>query len=198
MGFITLSSGFPYFRSDACAARYKRSEAQLYCITIQSACQYSFCGSRGFLRASIPSAPRAERRRARGRRSPAADCRAHSPKAARHTRGSQANALLSPPISQKFRRPRRMPLDGKSPPKGKDNCQNRLSPYLQPAPRMQTRAICGRHTPCRLTAKTPAHMKHKNPRLPPSFAEQIHDIQHDNQNDDQRIKRQRGVNAPPR
>lgn len=133
-----------------------------------------------------------------GRRSPAADCRAHSPKAARHTRGSQANALLSPPISQKFRRPRRMPLDGKSPPKGKDNCQNRLSPYLQPAPRMQTRAICGRHTPCRLTAKTPAHMKHKNPRLPPSFAEQIHDIQHDNQNDDQRIKRQRGVNAPPR
>lgn len=103
-----------------------------------------------------------------------------------------------PPISQKFRRPRRMPLDGKSPPKGKDNCQNRLSPYLQPAPRMQTRAICGRHTPCRLTAKTPAHMKHKNPRLPPSFAEQIHDIQHDNQNDDQRIKRQRGVNAPPR
>lgn len=67
MGFITLSSGFPYFRSDACAARYKRSEAQLYCITIQSACQYSFCGSRGFLRASIPSAPRAERRRARGR-----------------------------------------------------------------------------------------------------------------------------------
>lgn len=198
MGFITLSSGFPYFRSDACAARYKRSEAQLYCITIQSACQYSFCGSRGFLRASIPSAPRAERRRARGRRSPASDCRAHSPKAARHTRGSQANALLSPPISQKFRRPRRMPLDGKSPPKGKDNCQNRLSPYLQPAPRMQTRAICGRHTPCRLTAKTPAHMKHKNPRLPPSFAEQIHDIQHDNQNDDQRIKRQRGVNAPPR
>ena len=61
MGFITLSSGFPYFRSDACAARYKRSEAQLYCITIQSACQYSFCGSRGFLRASIPSAPRARR-----------------------------------------------------------------------------------------------------------------------------------------
>ena len=101
-------------------------------------------------------------------------------------------------IPQKFRRPRRMPLDGKSPPTGKDNCQNRLSPYLQPAPRMQTRAICGRHTPCRLTAKTPAHMKHKNPRLPPSFAEQIHDIQHDNQNDDQRIKRQRGVNAPPR
>ena len=117
MGFITLSSGFPYFRSDACAARYKHSKAQLYCITIQSACQYSFCGSRGFLRASIPSAPRAERRRARSRRSPAADCRAHSPKAARHTRGSQANELLSPPISLNFRSPRRMPPDGKSPPK---------------------------------------------------------------------------------
>lgn len=102
MGFITLSSGFPYFRSDACAARYKRSEAQLYCITIQSACQYSFCGSRGFLRASIPSAPRAERRRARGRRSPAADCRAHSPKAARHTKGSQANALSSPRFPKSF------------------------------------------------------------------------------------------------
>lgn len=56
MGFITLSSGFPYFRSDACAARYKHSKAQLYCITIRSACQYSFCGSRGFLRASLPSA----------------------------------------------------------------------------------------------------------------------------------------------
>lgn len=90
-----------------------------------------------------------------------------------------------------------MPPDGKSPPKGKDKCQNRLSPYRRPAPRMQTRAICGRHTPCRLTAKTPAHTNRKNPRLPPSFAEQIHDIQHDNQNDDQRIKRQRGVNAPP-
>lgn len=81
MGFITLSSGFPYFRSDASAARYKHSKAQLYCITIRSACQYSFCGSRVFLRASLPLRIRplrphrtrcAERRRAHGRRSPAA------------------------------------------------------------------------------------------------------------------------------
>ena len=47
------------------------------------------------------------------------------------------------------------------PQKGKDKCQNRLSPYRRPAPQMQTRAICGRHTPCRLTAKTPAHMNRK-------------------------------------
>ena len=93
-----------------------------------------------------------------------------------------------------------MPPDGKSPPKGKDQCQNRLSPYRRPAPRMQPRAICGGHTPCRIASqpKAPAHTNRKNPRLPPSFAEQIHDIQHDNQNEDQRIKRQRGVNAPPR
>lgn len=171
---------------------------QLYCITIQSACQYSFCGSRGFLRASIPSAPRAEHRRARGRPLTRRGLSGAFPKGRAAYEGKPSQRVIIPPDFPKVSPSKEDAADGKPPPKGKDNCQNRLSPYLQPAPRMQTRAICGRHTPCRLTAKTPAHMKHKNPRLPPSFAEQIHDIQHDNQNDDQRIKRQRGVNAPPR
>lgn len=116
MGFITLSSGFPYFRSDACAARYKHSKAQLYCITIQSACQYSFCGSRGFLRASIPSAPRAERRRARSRRSPPRIV-GRIPKGRAAYEGRPSQRVIIPPISLNFRSPRRMPPDGKSPPK---------------------------------------------------------------------------------
>ena len=73
------------------------------------------------------------------------------------------------------------------------------SPFPIPATRASDADARNLRTPYTLPphSQNARSYESQNPRLPPSFAEQIHDIQHDNQNDDQRIKRQRGVNAPP-
>lgn len=78
-------------------------------------------------------------------------------------RGKPSQRVIIPPISLNFRSPRRMPPDGKSPPKGKDKCQNRLSPYRRPAPSDAAARNLRRPyaLPHCLTAKTPTHTNRK-------------------------------------
>ena len=68
-----------------------------------------------------------------------------------------------PPIFLNFRSPRRMPPDGKSPPKGRDKFQNRLSSYRRSAPSDAAARNLRRPyvLPHCLTAQTPAHMNRK-------------------------------------